>query len=102
MAVTVAVLARHVGALLGDAEEQAYLTELAEVAAAMVEVHAPLAPVGVQNRAILQVAGLLWSHRGVSGDTGRVRRVAPLADSGAASILSPYRQPQSRTAGGTE
>ena len=92
MAVTRAEFVRWIGAVEGDATEQSQLDGLLAAAVAMVEKYAPGAPEAVKDQAILRAAGLMYFHRG-PGAEGRVRRVNVLADSGAKTILSPWRAP---------
>lgn len=91
MAVTLDQANRWVGALAGDAAEVAQMQGLISSATALVAAHPSDPPVEVVDQAILRVFALMYAHRGVSPDSGRVGRVHILADSGALSLLAPFR-----------
>ena len=99
MAVTRSALARWVGAVPGDATDDAMLDGLIATAGAMVLKYAAGAPESVREQATLRTAALLWYHRG-PGPEGRIRRINALSDSGAKGILSAWRRPSFVVAGG--
>lgn len=99
MAVDVAVVTARVAS--GDATRD---TELATVAAALVDRYAPDAPVSVANEAAVRCAGWLrdsepaFESVSLDGDSVSYRppHGSPLRASGAQAMLSPYRVRRAR------
>lgn len=94
MAVTLTVAELRTAARAGSSDlETAVLTRLLAVGTALAERHAPAAPPGVQNEAVILLAGYIHdapnSPRGVSFADA-------FGNSGAAALLEPWRPVRAR------
>ena len=78
----------------GSATEIAEVTRLRTVAIMLVEAYAPDAPTAVQNEAVIRMCGYIY-------DAGPGRGANPFRQSGAASLLSRYRERRALAVGGT-
>ena len=92
MAVTRDDLLTFIGSEADGGARDAELDALLAAAREIVEQRAATrTPAAIMDQAVLRVAALLWYHRGVDG-RGRIAKLNPLTDSGAATLLAPWRR----------